>query len=56
VQDSGSFGWNGGFGSTWHVDPVRDLVVIVLTQRMFDSPELPELHRDIQAAAYSAIG
>ena len=41
--------------TTWRVDPVRDLVTIVLTQRMFDSPELPELHRDIQAAAYAAL-
>jgi CubicO group peptidase (beta-lactamase class C family) len=55
VQDSGTFGWNGGFGSTWHVDPVRDLVVIVLTQRMFDSPEMPALHREIQQAAYAAL-
>jgi CubicO group peptidase (beta-lactamase class C family) len=56
VQDSGAFGWNGGFGSTWHVDPVKDLVVIVLTQRMFDSPELPPLHQEIQDAAYAALG
>ena len=56
VQDSGAFGWNGGFGSTWRVDPVRDLVVIVLTQRMFDSPELPPLHEEIQDAAYAALG
>ncbi len=56
VQDSGAFGWNGGFGSTWHVDPVKDLVVIVLTQRMFDSPELPPLHEEIQDAAYAALG
>jgi CubicO group peptidase (beta-lactamase class C family) len=55
VQDSGAFGWNGGFGSTWHVDPVNDLVVIVLTQRMFDSPELPPLHQEIQEAAYAAL-
>ena len=55
VQDNGTFGWDGGFGSTWRVDPVRDLVTIVLTQRMFDSPALPELHRDIQAAAYAAL-
>jgi CubicO group peptidase (beta-lactamase class C family) len=55
VQDSGAFGWNGGFGSTWHVDPGRNVVVIVLTQRMFDSPELPELHRDLQEAAYAAL-
>ena len=55
VQDNGTFGWDGGFGSTWRVDPVRDLVTIVLTQRMFDSPDLPPLHRDIQAAAYAAL-
>ena len=56
VQDSGAFGWNGGFGSSWHVDPGPDLVVIVLTQRMFDSSDLPELHRDVQEAAYAALG
>lgn len=55
VQDNGSFGWNGGFGSTWDVDPGRDLTVIVLTQRMFESPELPSLHRDIKAAAYADL-
>jgi hypothetical protein len=35
--------------------PGRDLVVIGLTRRMFDSPETPRAHRDIQAAAYAAI-
>jgi CubicO group peptidase (beta-lactamase class C family) len=55
VQDSGAFGWTGGFGTTWHVDPVRDLVVIVMTQRMFDSPEMPPLHQEIQDAAYAAL-
>ncbi len=55
VQDDGAFGWNGGFGSSWHVDPSQDLTVIVLTQRMFDSAELPELHRDLKAAAYTAL-
>ena len=35
---AGAFGWAGGFGTTWLADPGRDLTVIVLTQRMFDSP------------------
>jgi CubicO group peptidase (beta-lactamase class C family) len=56
VQDDGTFGWDGGFGSTWRVDPVRDLVTIVLTQRMFDSPGLPAVHADLQAAALAALG
>jgi len=55
VRDDGAFGWDGGFGTTWLVDPVRDLVVIVLTQRMFDGPGLPEPHASIQAAAYAAL-
>jgi CubicO group peptidase (beta-lactamase class C family) len=56
VRDTGAFGWDGGLGSSWLVDPVRDLIVIVLTQRMFESPALPPVHRDIQAAAYAALG
>ena len=55
VEADGRFGWDGGLGTSWLVDPARDLTVIVLTQRMFDSPTTPQVHRDIQAAAYAAI-
>jgi CubicO group peptidase (beta-lactamase class C family) len=55
VYDSGAFGWDGGLGSSWLVDPSQDLTVIVLTQRMFESPDLPQVHQDIQAAAYAAL-
>jgi len=55
VYHAGAFGWDGGFGSSWLVDPVHDLTVIVLTQRGFESPDLPRAHREIQAAAYSAL-
>jgi CubicO group peptidase (beta-lactamase class C family) len=55
VQNNGAFGWDGGFGSSWLVDPNEDLVVIVLTQRMFETSGAPQVHRDIQAAAYSAL-
>jgi CubicO group peptidase (beta-lactamase class C family) len=27
----GCYGWDGGLGTSWLVDPVHDLVVIVLT-------------------------
>jgi len=53
VWETGAFGWDGGFGTSWRVDPARDLTVIVLTQRMFESAEPPPVHRDIQAAALS---
>ncbi len=55
VADSGAYGWDGGFGTSWLVDPNHDLVVIVLTQRMFETAEAPSAHRDIQAAAYAAL-
>ena len=56
VHSGGAFGWDGGFGSSWLVDPAHELIVIVLTQRQFESPELPRVHRDIQDAAYAALG
>lgn len=55
VYDTGAFGWNGGFGTSWLVDPGRELTVIVMTQRLFASAELPPAHREIQAAAYAAV-
>jgi CubicO group peptidase (beta-lactamase class C family) len=55
INADGSFGWDGGLGTSWLVDPTNDLTVIVLTQRMFDSPQTPAVHTDIQAAAYSAL-
>jgi CubicO group peptidase (beta-lactamase class C family) len=56
VLESGAYGWDGGLGTTWLVDPGEDLVAIVLTQRRFESPDPPKVHRDIQAAAYAALG
>jgi len=34
---------------------VRDLVVVVLTQRMFETAQAPQVHGDIQDAAYAAL-
>ncbi len=52
---AGAFGWDGGLGSSFLVDPVRDLVVIVLTQRLWDVPQPPPVHTELQAAAYAAL-
>jgi CubicO group peptidase (beta-lactamase class C family) len=52
----GAFGWDGGLGTSWLVDPRRDLAVIVLTQRLFEAAHAPQVHRDLQAAALAAIG
>jgi CubicO group peptidase (beta-lactamase class C family) len=55
VHSSGAFGWDGGLGTSWRVDPVRDLIMVVLTQRMFETHQAPQVHRDIEAAAYAAL-
>jgi CubicO group peptidase (beta-lactamase class C family) len=55
VLDSGAFGWDGGFGSSWLTDPAEELTMIVLTQRMFETHQAPAVHGDIQAAAYAAL-
>jgi CubicO group peptidase (beta-lactamase class C family) len=52
---AGAFGWDGGLGSSWLVDPARDLVVIVLSQRMWETSEPPSTHADLQQAAYDAL-
>ncbi|MBV9792821.1 MAG: beta-lactamase family protein [Actinobacteria bacterium] len=55
VQNDGSYGWAGGFGSTWLMDPNHDLTVVMLTQRMFAGPDADPLHTEFQAAAYEAL-
>ena len=55
VYAGGAFGWDGGLGSSWLVDPGEDLVVIVLTQRLFETSAPPALHKELQAAAYRAL-
>lgn len=55
VDDSGTYGWDGGFGTSWLADPRHDLTVLVLTQRIFDSPRTPQVHSDFRAAAYEAL-
>ena len=56
VHADGAFGWDGGFGSSWLVDPGRDLVMIVLTHRALDGPGTPRTHLEIREAAYAALG
>ncbi len=55
VRDGGAFGWTGGFGTSWLVDPGRDLVVIVMTQLMFETAAGPQTHVELQDAAYAAL-
>jgi CubicO group peptidase (beta-lactamase class C family) len=51
---TGAYGWDGGLGTSWLVDPARDLVVVVLTQRLFETAQAPAVHTDLRAAASAA--
>ena len=52
----GRFGWDGGLGTSAYTDPREDLIGILMTQRMMDSPEPPPVFDGFWTAAYQAIG
>ena len=53
---AGAFGWDGGLGTSWLVDPARDLTTIVLTQVMFGGPDgMQPVHEELREAARAAI-
>ena len=51
----GTYGWNGGLGTSWFNDPAEDLTAILMTQRAWTSHRPPALFRDFWTAAYQAI-
>jgi CubicO group peptidase (beta-lactamase class C family) len=51
----GRFGWDGAFGTSWHVDPKEELVGILMTQRRPDMLDIPALTRDFWTSAYQLI-
>jgi CubicO group peptidase (beta-lactamase class C family) len=51
----GSYGWDGGLGTSWRSDPSEDMVTILLTQASWTSPVLPRVSRDFRISAYQAI-
>ena len=51
----GRFGWDGGYGTSWASDPAEDMVGILMTQRLWDSPSPPGVYLDFWTSAYQAI-
>ncbi len=50
----GRYGWDGGMGTSWFNDPKEDLTVVLLTNRMWRSPNPPDVFRDFWRSAYQA--
>jgi len=51
----GRFGWDGAFGTSWHIDPREELVGILMTQRRPDRLGIPALTLDFWTSAYQLI-
>jgi CubicO group peptidase (beta-lactamase class C family) len=51
----GRFGWDGGYGTSYYCDPAEEMVAILMTQRLWDSPRAPGVYLDFWTSAYQAI-
>ncbi len=51
----GQYGWDGGMGTSWRTDPTEQMVLVLLTQQGWTSPNPPAVCRDFWTSAYQAI-
>jgi CubicO group peptidase (beta-lactamase class C family) len=52
-RSAGSYGWDGGLGSSWWTDPATGTSAVLLTDQMWSSPQPPEVFRAFHAAAFA---
>lgn len=53
-QSMGQYNWDGGLGTTWIADPAQDLVAILMTQRAWTSPSIPDHANGFNQLAHEA--
>ncbi|NEK86176.1 beta-lactamase family protein [Blastococcus saxobsidens] len=53
-RHAGSYGWDGGLGSSWWTDPVTGVTAVLLTNQMWASPQPPPLFGAFRQAAFGA--
>ena len=51
----GRYGWDGGYGTSWYVDPDEELIGILMTQRLWESASPPPVQLDFWTSTYQAI-
>lgn len=51
----GRYGWGGGLGTLWFNDPREQLIGILLTQKLWQSPQPPGVAADFETSAYAAL-
>jgi CubicO group peptidase (beta-lactamase class C family) len=55
LKSVGTYGWDGGLGTSWFNDPRRGLTAILLTQRAQESPEPPPVYAEFWKSAYDFL-
>jgi CubicO group peptidase (beta-lactamase class C family) len=55
TRSVGSYGWDGGMGTSWSNDPAEDLTAILMTNQMWTSPVPPPVAQDFLTCAYTAL-
>lgn len=55
AEPIGTYGWDGGLGSTWSSDPSEGVIALLLTNRMWTSPRRPNVALDFATAVYGAL-
>jgi CubicO group peptidase (beta-lactamase class C family) len=55
AKSVGTYGWDGGMGTSWYNDPAEELTMILMTQQAWASPIPPRLFQDFWTATYAAI-
>lgn len=50
----GRYGWDGGYGTSWYSDSNEDMVAMLMTQRVWDSPSAAGVYLDFWTSAYQA--
>jgi CubicO group peptidase (beta-lactamase class C family) len=51
----GRFGWDGGYGTSAYTDPREELIGVLMTQRMMDSPAPPRVFTDFWTVVYQGV-
>jgi CubicO group peptidase (beta-lactamase class C family) len=55
LRSVGTYGWDGGLGSSWANDPNECLTGVLLTNQMWTSPTPPAVSVDFWTCAYTAM-
>lgn len=55
ARPPGTYGWDGGLGSSWANDPSEDLTGVLLTNQMWTSLQPPPVFRDFWSSVYAAL-